>query len=130
MDLHDGDEGGVQVVRLGLLAVQDLHGEGPPGDGEDGSLEEVLGELDRVQRGRRHDELQVFALQDRLNAEQSGWRSCLLQVLNNVTAATQQTHVSTPRRSTSVFSDIGDPTQIPEQFGWETNTPAVAAACY
>ena len=72
MDLHDGDEGGVQVVRLGLLAVQDLHGEGPPGDGEDGRLKEVLGELDGVQRGRRHDELHVFALQDGLSGGQSG----------------------------------------------------------
>ena len=26
VDLHDGDERGVQVVRLGLARVQDLHG--------------------------------------------------------------------------------------------------------
>ena len=31
MDLHDGDERGVQVVRLGLARVQDLHG--VPSDG-------------------------------------------------------------------------------------------------
>ena len=61
MDLHDGDEAGVQVVRLGLLGVQHLHGVRPTGDGEDGRLVEILGELDGVQRGRRHDQLHVRA---------------------------------------------------------------------
>ena len=37
VDLHDGDERGVEVVRLGSLGVEDLDGEGAPGDGEDGA---------------------------------------------------------------------------------------------
>ena len=72
MDLHDGDEAGVQVVRLGLLGVQDLHGVRSPGDGEDGSFVEVLGELDGVQRGRRHDELHVRAFLHRLGEGRGG----------------------------------------------------------
>ena len=36
MYLHDGDEGGVEVVRLCLLRVEDLDGVGAAGDGEDG----------------------------------------------------------------------------------------------
>ena len=38
-------------------------------------------------------------------------------------------HIHTPTsRSTSVFWDIGDPTQIPERLGWESNPPAAATA--
>lgn len=42
MDLHYSDEAGVQVVRLGLFGVENLHWEGSPWDGEDGSFEEIL----------------------------------------------------------------------------------------
>mmetsp|Transcript_231 Transcript_231/g.408 ORF Transcript_231/g.408 Transcript_231/m.408 type:complete len:217 (-) Transcript_231:825-1475(-) len=41
VDLHDGDERGVKVVRLGRLGIEDLNGEGATWDGEDGALEEV-----------------------------------------------------------------------------------------
>ena len=61
MDLHDGDERGVEVVRLGSLGVEDLHGEGAPGDGEDGALEEVGRVLLRVEGGGGADDLEVLA---------------------------------------------------------------------
>ncbi len=35
MYLHDGDERRVQVIRLRLLRIQDLHRVRPAGDGED-----------------------------------------------------------------------------------------------
>lgn len=66
VDLHDRDQTGVQVVRLGFSGVQDLHGERSSRDGENGSFKEVLGELDSVQRGGRHDQLHVFTFLDGL----------------------------------------------------------------
>lgn len=66
VDLHDRDQTGVQVVRLGFSGVQDLHGERSSRDGENGSFKEVLGELDGVQRGGRHDQLHVFTFLDGL----------------------------------------------------------------
>ena len=51
VDLHDGDETGVKVIRLGFFAVEHLHRVGPSRDGEDGRFVEVLGELDGIQRG-------------------------------------------------------------------------------
>lgn len=66
MDLHDRDEAGIQVVCLRLFGVENLHWVGSARDGEDGSLKEVLGELDGIQGGGGHDELHVFALQHRL----------------------------------------------------------------
>ena len=64
ISLHDGDETSVQIVCLRLPAVHDLDGEGSARNGEDGRLEEVLGELDSVQRGRGDDQ---FQLGSRLN---------------------------------------------------------------
>lgn len=61
MNLHDGDEGGVEVVGFGFLGVEDLDGIGTSGDGEDGAAEEVLGELLGVEGGGGDDELEVGA---------------------------------------------------------------------
>ena len=36
MDLHHSDEGSIQVVRLRLLRVEDVHWVGAAWDGEDG----------------------------------------------------------------------------------------------
>lgn len=44
-----------QVVSLWLSGVKNLDGISSARDGEDGSLEEVLGELDRVECGRCHN---------------------------------------------------------------------------
>ena len=61
MYLHDRDEGRIQVVRLCLLCVQDLHRVGSTRYGEDGGLEEVLRELHGVQGGRGHDKLHIWS---------------------------------------------------------------------
>ncbi len=66
MDLHHGDETGIQVVRLRFFGVENLHWEGSSWDGEDGSFKEILRELNGVQRRRRHDQLHVFTLLYRL----------------------------------------------------------------
>ncbi|KAF3853912.1 hypothetical protein F7725_014600 [Dissostichus mawsoni] len=62
MDLHDSDETGIQVVRLRLLAVQNLHWERSSWDGEDGRFTEILRELHSIQCSRGHNQLQLFAL--------------------------------------------------------------------
>ena len=36
MDLHDSNEGGIEVVALGLPGVEDVHWMGAARDGEDG----------------------------------------------------------------------------------------------
>lgn len=61
MDLHNSDETHIQVVSFGFSGVQDLNWEGSSWDGEDGGFEEILGELDGIQRGRGHYQLHVFA---------------------------------------------------------------------
>ena len=66
VDLHDGNEGGVEVVRLGLLGVEDLDGEGAAGDGEDGALVEVAREFFGVKSGGGDDELEVGSALERL----------------------------------------------------------------
>lgn len=66
MDLHNGDETGIQIVGLRFFGVQDLHWESSSWDGEDGSFKEILGEFDSIQCRRRHDELHVFAFLYRL----------------------------------------------------------------
>lgn len=72
MDLHYSDETGVQVVCLGLFGVENLHWEGSPRDGEDGSFEEILWELDGIERRWGHDQLQVFAFLYRLKRDREG----------------------------------------------------------
>ena len=57
--MHDGDDAGVEVVRLGFEGVEDLHREGPAGDRENGAVEEEGGELLGVERGRGHHQLEV-----------------------------------------------------------------------
>lgn len=42
MDLHDGDEGSVEVIGLGFLGVKDFDRVGSTGDSENGTTEEVL----------------------------------------------------------------------------------------
>ena len=70
MDLHDGDETGIQVVCLRLFAVENLHWESSSRDGEDGSFKEILGEFDGVQSCRGDDELQVFTFLHRLEEKE------------------------------------------------------------
>ena len=72
VDLHHGDEGRVEVVRLGRLGVEDLDGEGAAGDGEDGALEEVRRVLFGVERRRGADELEVLAPLEQ--ALEQAWR--------------------------------------------------------
>lgn len=66
MDLHDGDETGIQVVCLRLFGVEHLHWVGTPWDGEDGRFVEVLRELDGIKCGRSHNEFHVRAFLHRL----------------------------------------------------------------
>ena len=48
VDLHDGDETGVEVIGLGFFGVEDLDWISATGDREDRGLEEILRELDGV----------------------------------------------------------------------------------
>lgn len=66
MNLHDGDEAGVQIVGLGFFGVKNLNWIRSSWDGEDGRFVEILRELDGVQRGRSYDQLHVCALLYRL----------------------------------------------------------------
>lgn len=66
MDLHDRYERSVQVIRLWLLRVEDLYGVCAAGNGEDGTSEEVLGELLGVESSRGDDELQIWSTIDGL----------------------------------------------------------------
>mmetsp|Transcript_7308 Transcript_7308/g.17712 ORF Transcript_7308/g.17712 Transcript_7308/m.17712 type:complete len:239 (+) Transcript_7308:1578-2294(+) len=59
MDLHDGDEGRVQVVALGGLGVQQLHGERPSRNGEDGAIAEEGRVLLGLECRGSHDEFEV-----------------------------------------------------------------------
>ena len=52
-------DGGVDVVFYVVLGVEDVDGEGAARDGEAGHVPEKVGELLRVHRRRRHDQLQV-----------------------------------------------------------------------
>jgi hypothetical protein len=49
MDLHDGNERCVEVITLGFLGIQDFHGICSTWDSENGTTEEVLGELFSVE---------------------------------------------------------------------------------
>ena len=60
MDLHDGDERGIEVIRLWLLRVEDLHREGTAGNSEDRTSKEVLRELLSIQGGRGDNEFQIW----------------------------------------------------------------------
>ena len=66
MDLHDGDQAGVQIICLGFLRVQYFHRVCPTWDGEDGRFVEVLRKLHCVQRGGGDDQLHVLPLLNRL----------------------------------------------------------------
>ncbi len=72
MDLHHGDETGIQVVCLRFFGVENLHWEGSSWDGEDGSFKEILGELDGIQCSRGHNQLHVFTFLDRLKEKRDG----------------------------------------------------------
>lgn len=70
VDLHDGDERCIHVVRLWRARVQDFHRVCAPWDGEDGAVEEIGRELVSIQRRRSHDQLQVWpACDDALHAQ-------------------------------------------------------------
>lgn len=62
MDLSDGAEGGLEVVRLGLLRVEKLDGEETSRDFEERSAGEVVLERGRVEGGAHDDELEVGAV--------------------------------------------------------------------
>ena len=66
MDLHDGNQCGIEVVRFRFLCVEDVHRVCAAGNGEDGGLVEVGGELDGIKCGRCDYQLQVFSLLYRL----------------------------------------------------------------
>ena len=59
MNLHDRDERSVEVVRFGLLGVENLDGVSASGNSEDGTAEEVFGELFSVEGGGGDDELKI-----------------------------------------------------------------------
>jgi hypothetical protein len=62
MDLHHGDEGGIEVVGFGLLCVQNLNWECSARNSEDRTPIEVLGKLLGIECGRGDDKLQVGSL--------------------------------------------------------------------
>ena len=64
MDLHDGDEGSVEVVAFWLLGVENFDWESTTGDGEDGTAVEVFGKLFGIKCGRGNDDFQVRAALD------------------------------------------------------------------
>lgn len=53
-------DGRVDVVLHGVLAEEELDGEGPARDRQGGHVPEEAGELPRVHGGRGHDQLQVL----------------------------------------------------------------------
>eukprot|EP00964_Phaeocystis_antarctica_P093832 scaffold60638_cov54-Phaeocystis_antarctica.AAC.3 len=61
VDLHHGDERGVEVVGLRRLGVEDLDGEGAARDREDRALVEVGRVLLRVERRGGADDLEILA---------------------------------------------------------------------
>ncbi len=54
-----GDDMASPPTYLGRLGEEDIDGEGPPGDLEDGDGAEEVGELGGVQCGAGHDQLEV-----------------------------------------------------------------------
>ena len=66
MDLHDGDEGCIEVVGFWLLGVKDLDRIRASGDGEDGTSKEVFGELLSIKSGRSYNEFEVRTTLDSL----------------------------------------------------------------
>ena len=67
-DLHNSDHGCVAVVCFCLLSVENFHGKGSTGDGEDRRLEEITGELNSIQCGRGHNQLDVRTFLDSLKS--------------------------------------------------------------
>ena len=61
MDLHDGNERCIKIVRFRLFSVEDLNRVGATGNSEDRTLEEVLGELFSVESCGCNDNLQVWS---------------------------------------------------------------------
>lgn len=64
MNLHDGYVGSVQIVSFRFAGVENLDGECSSGNGEDGSSEKVLGELDSVQGGTENGYIRLGSLND------------------------------------------------------------------
>lgn len=64
MDLHDGDEGSVEVVGFWFLGVENLYREGTTWNGEDGTFIEIFGELFGVEGGRGNDDLKIWPTLD------------------------------------------------------------------
>ena len=66
MDLHHRDQGGVEVVRLRLLRVQNFDRKSSTRNRKDRTVVEVGRKLFGVQSRRSDDELQVFPFAGRL----------------------------------------------------------------
>ena len=59
MDLHDGYERRVQIIRFGFLCVQNFDRKCSTWDGEDGCFHEILRKLDGIKRCRRHNPILI-----------------------------------------------------------------------
>lgn len=66
VDLDSSADGGLEIVAFRLGRVENLHGEGPPGNVHARALVKVLLELASIQRGTHNDDFQIFALQQDL----------------------------------------------------------------
>mmetsp|Transcript_7965 Transcript_7965/g.18853 ORF Transcript_7965/g.18853 Transcript_7965/m.18853 type:complete len:269 (+) Transcript_7965:1396-2202(+) len=59
MDLHNGDESGIKIVRLWFLGVKNFHRKCSAGNGKDGALEEVGAKLLSIERRTCNNNLHV-----------------------------------------------------------------------
>mmetsp|Transcript_1749 Transcript_1749/g.4731 ORF Transcript_1749/g.4731 Transcript_1749/m.4731 type:complete len:261 (-) Transcript_1749:217-999(-) len=60
MDLHHSDQRRIEIVRLGLLGVQNLHRKCAPGNRENRTVEKIRRKLFSIERRGRHDDLKIF----------------------------------------------------------------------
>mmetsp|Transcript_2444 Transcript_2444/g.7118 ORF Transcript_2444/g.7118 Transcript_2444/m.7118 type:complete len:297 (-) Transcript_2444:603-1493(-) len=59
MDLHNGDESSIEIVRLWLLGVKDFHRKCTARNGKDGAMEEVGAKLLGIERRTCYNDLHV-----------------------------------------------------------------------
>ena len=71
----------VDVVLDVVLGVEDVDGEGAARDGEAGHVPEKVGELLRVHRRRRHDQLQVGTTRNHRSAVGSVLEFCPVMLI-------------------------------------------------
>jgi len=102
MDLHDGDQRGIEIIVLWLLGVENLDGECSTRNGEDRAPVEIPGELFGVKGSRGDDDLQVGSSLDRF-CEGSGRSAIPLWDLKSNPALTfQETEQHVSRDGTLV----------------------------